>query len=96
MKTEYAPNYKYSTIKDIVEWEKRMGFNNNLSFTWTDEFKNVNLISKEIRKEKIKKTQCLGIAIEPHPVYHNRRCKLNTSNPNGYCRYHQHQINWYK
>jgi len=38
-----APGYHYSTIKDIVEWEYKMGFKNNLSFTWTKEFNEVRL-----------------------------------------------------
>jgi hypothetical protein len=88
---EKAPGYHYSTIKDVVEWEYKMGFKNNLSFTWTKEFNEVRLKNTK----KIKK-RCLGIAIEPHPVEHNRQCKIMTNNENGFCNYHQHQTKWFK
>lgn len=81
-----AQGYYYSTVLDIVAWEKKMGFKHHLSFDWTDEFR---IIREGVYIEKTNvAVQCRADAIEPHPVPHYRRCQNKTRNKNGLCHIH--------
>ena len=87
-----APNYGYSTIQDIVEWEKRLGFKNNLSFTWTDEYKRTHSPNAQSKK-LLTSVQCKSNNTTYKNWYigdrEDFRCGNKTRNADGLCYIHQ-------
>jgi hypothetical protein len=87
-----AQGYYYSTIQDIVEWENKLKLKNNLSFTWTDEYKRTHQ-----QKGKVKKlttsVQCSANNFSDKVWYigdsEDYRCRNKTKNANGLCYLHQ-------